>query len=117
MCAKSAPNFPDVCMVEEGGGGGTNLPPSYKRDFAELYHRQITFKLSIFTNCGGRGGCVLDGLWIFASQKLKKPWKSLFDHNLLVFSAKELTGSNVKNVYPYDFVTEELLHGWTGRFL
>ena len=56
-CAKSAPNFPDVCMVEEGrGGGGPNLPPSYKRDFAELYHRQITFKLIIFTNCGGRAG-------------------------------------------------------------
>ena len=49
-----------------------------------------------------------------------KSWKSrgrVFDHNLLVFSAKELTGSNIKNVYPYDFVTEELLHGWTGRFL
>ena len=48
---------------------------------------------------------------------MKKPWKSLFDHNLLFFSAKELTVSNVKNVYLYDFLTEELLHGWTGRFL
>ena len=58
-------------MVEEGGGGGTNLPPSYKRDFAELYHRQITFKLSIFTNCGGRG-CVLDVLMDFRQSKVEK---------------------------------------------
>ena len=57
-CTKSARNFPDVCMVELGGGGGgdgTKVPPSYKRDFSGLYHRQITFKLSIFTNCGGGG--------------------------------------------------------------
>ena len=47
-----------LTFVWWGGGRGTNLPPSYKRDFAELYHRQITFKLSIFTNCREREGAL-----------------------------------------------------------
>ena len=58
-------------MVGEGREGGHKFAPSYKRDFAELYHRQITFKLSIFTNCGGRG-CVLDVLMDFRQSKVEK---------------------------------------------
>ena len=61
-----------LTFVWWGGGGGPNLPPSYKRAFAELYDRQITFKLSIFTNCGGGGGCVLEVLMDFRQSKVEK---------------------------------------------
>lgn len=106
-------------MLEEGReGGGAQICPLLTNVTSQSY---IIVKsrsnLASLLIVGGGGGCVLDVLMDFRQSKVEKPWKSLFDHNLLVFSAKELTGSNVKNVYPYDFVTEELLHGWTGRFL